>query len=174
VTGGLAATICPADNPYGLSWDNDGLVFGQGTGQRGIHRVSQNGGASQLVVPIGEAEIADAPQLLPGGAAMLFTLAATGSGEQWDRGKVVVQSLKSGERTMLVDGASGARYVSTGHLLYAIGGTLFAIAFRWPSAETTGTPRGRRTANASRFSPTVKAISESSRRPLMAAAARNA
>ena len=38
VTGGAAVTICPAANPYGMSWGSDGIVFGQGRG--GIMRVA--------------------------------------------------------------------------------------------------------------------------------------
>ena len=140
VAGGVAVTICAADNPFGLSWDERGLLFGQGSGQRGIHRASERGGASQLIVPVSDHEIADAPQLLPDGNAILFTLAAVGGGEQWDRAKIVVQTPGSDHRTTLIDGASGARYLQTGHLLYAIGGTLFAVGFDPARLELRGSP----------------------------------
>jgi serine/threonine protein kinase len=29
LSGGAAVTICPADNPFGMSWNEDGIVFGQ-------------------------------------------------------------------------------------------------------------------------------------------------
>ena len=41
----------------------------------------------------------------------------------------MVQSLRTGQRTVVLQGGSDARYVSTGHLVYALGGGLFAVAF---------------------------------------------
>ena len=138
IAGGAAVTICPADNPFGLSWDEHGLLFGQGSGQRGIHRISPNGGASELIIPVGDDEIADGPEMLPGGTAVLFTLAPLGGGDQWDRARIVVQAIGSEQRTTLIDGATGARYLQTGHLLFAIGGTLFANAFDPKQTELRG------------------------------------
>ena len=47
----------------------------------------------------------------------------------WDKAQVVVQSLKSRQRKILVEGGSDARYLPTGHLVYALGGSLFAVVF---------------------------------------------
>ena len=69
---------------------------------------------------------------------MLFTL-NTGGGS-WDEGQVVAQSLETGERRLLVDGGTDARYVPTGHLVYAQGGTLFAVPFDVARLEVTGGP----------------------------------
>jgi hypothetical protein len=44
VTGGAAVTICQVRNPWGMSWDSTGIIYGEGTG--GILRVSPNGGNS--------------------------------------------------------------------------------------------------------------------------------
>ena len=43
IGGGFAVPICPAKNPYGITWGPDGIVFGQGA--EGIMRVSPDGGA---------------------------------------------------------------------------------------------------------------------------------
>jgi len=50
----------------------------------------------------------------------------------------VAQSLKSGERRLLVPGGSDARYVPTGHLVYALGDVLYARPFDVDSLEFTG------------------------------------
>ena len=60
---------------------------------------------------------------------MLFTLATGTDFDRWDKAQVVVQSLTSGERKTLIEGGSDARYVPTGHLVYALGGSVFAVAF---------------------------------------------
>jgi serine/threonine-protein kinase len=137
ITGGAAITICPADNPWGISWGADGIVFGQGP--KGIMRVSANGGKPELLVSVKAGELAHGPQMLPGGDAVLFTLASgDGNLEQWDNGRVVVQSLKSGERKTLIERGSDARYVPTGHIVYAFGGTLFAVPFDLRRLEVSG------------------------------------
>jgi eukaryotic-like serine/threonine-protein kinase len=49
-----------------------------------------------------------------------------------------VQSLTTGERTIVHDGGGFGRYAPTGHLLYAIGGTLFAEPFDLKRRKVTG------------------------------------
>ena len=139
ITGGAATTICPALNPYGMTWGEYGIAFGQAEG-KGILRVSVNGGTPERVVTLKGEEIAHGPQILPGGDNVLFTLATGATADRWDKGDVVVQSLKSGERKRLIPGATDARYVSTGHLVYARGGTLFAVAFDLDRLELKGGP----------------------------------
>ena len=124
VSGGAAVTICRADQPFGMSWGTDGIVFGQG--RKGIMRVSANGGTPEVLVRVKDGEQAHGPQMLPGGETVLFTLATGTAVERWDKAQIVTQSLRSGERKTLVDGGSDARYVPTGHLVYAIGRNRFA------------------------------------------------
>jgi hypothetical protein len=71
--------------------------------------------------------------VLPGGEWVLFTVATgdavTATAETWDKAQIVAQSLKSSERRTLVSGGSDARYVPSGHLVYALGGVVFAVPF---------------------------------------------
>jgi eukaryotic-like serine/threonine-protein kinase len=136
VTGGAAVTVCPAENTYGISWDPDGIVFGQGS--KGIMRVSPNGGAPEVLVRVKDVEEAQGPQLLPGGKHVLFTLATGSDADRWQNARIVVQSLTSGERKTLIEGGSDARYVATGHLVYALGGIMFAVPFDVRRLEVTG------------------------------------
>src|SRR5262249_4373638 len=52
--------------------------------------------------------------------------------------RIVVQSLKTGVRKLLIEGGSDARFVPTGHLIYAVGSTLFAVPFDVKKLQTTG------------------------------------
>jgi len=137
VSGGAAVTICPADPPFGMSWGTDGILFGQGS--KGIMRVSANGGKPALLVSVKGGELAYGPQILPGGQTVLFTL-AKGTGDSWDKAHIVVQTLRSGERKILLEGGSDARYLPTGHIVYALGGVLFAVPFDLKRLEVTGGP----------------------------------
>jgi serine/threonine-protein kinase len=138
VSGGAVVTICPADPPFGMSWGGDGIVFGQAT--KGIMRVSANGGTKEVLVRVKDGEQAYGPQILPGGEAVLFTLATGTAAERWDKAQIVTQSLRSGERRTLVKGGSDARYVPTGHLVYAVGGIVFAVPMNVRRLEVTGGP----------------------------------
>jgi serine/threonine-protein kinase len=70
----------------------------------------------------------------------LFTVAGTTGDDRWDKAQIVVQSLKTGERRTLINGGSDARYVPTGHIVYALGGNLFAVAFDAPKLHVTSGP----------------------------------
>ena len=138
IGGGAPVSLSDARSPFGASWaPDDTIVFGQRFG--GILRVSADGGAPEVLIPVDAAkgERAHGPQILPGGKAVLFTLAV---GTDWDEAQIVVQSLDTGERSVLVEGGSDARYVPTEHLVYALAGTLLAVPFDLARLEATGGP----------------------------------
>ncbi len=139
ITGGTAATI--ASNvglPCGATWGRDDILIGLSPGlgsgdtsgrQGGIWRVPSGGAAPELIVGSGADEVACGPQMLPGGDTLLFTLAKVGEDNQWDEAQIVAYSLADGSRQVLIKGGSDARYLPTGHLLYAVAGTMYAVPF---------------------------------------------
>ena len=136
VSGGAAVAICNAERPYGLHWAGDVMMFGQAT--KGILRTPASGGKPEVVVSVKSGELAYGPALLPDGQTVLFTLATGTAAEKWDTAQIVAQSLKTGERHVIVDGGSDARYLPTGHLVYAPGGLLFATPFDSGRLSTSG------------------------------------
>ena len=88
------------------------------------------------MVPVSAGEIADAPQLLPGGKAILFSIKKLT--DSWDKGQIVVQSLSGDTRKTVVDGGAAALYVPTGHLVYAVASVLFAVPFDLDSQVVSG------------------------------------
>lgn len=137
INGGLPTTLCPLEGPRGLSWTEDGIVFGaQG---KGILRASANGGEPEVLVALKGGEILSQPHLLPGGRAVLFTVNSSGNREfqSWDTAKVVVQALPTGERKTLIEGGSDARYLRSGHIIFAFSGTLRAVTFDLGRLEVT-------------------------------------
>ena len=111
------------------------ILFGQ---PEGIMRVSASGGTPELVIKANEGERIDGPQLLPDGDSVLFSVTTASGPTLWDQAQVVVQSLRTGERTVVLRGGSDARYVPTGHLVYALEGGLFAVAFDADRLEVQG------------------------------------
>jgi Tol biopolymer transport system component len=122
--GPVSVSVAPGLSLGGASWLRDGtIVF---AGSKGISRVLATGGEPKLIVPAEEGQTFYGPRLLPDGDSLLFSVARSPS---WDAGQIVLQSLTTGERKKLIDGGSDARYVPTGHIVYASGDTLYGVAF---------------------------------------------
>ena len=127
VSGGTPVTLCAATIPFGASWATDGtILFGQ---REGIMRVSANGGTPELLIRAADNEELYGPQLMPDGQSLLFSVTTARGPNRWDQGQVVVQSLATGARTVVVNGGMDARYLSTGHIVYTVRDTLFGIPF---------------------------------------------
>ena len=136
--GGAPVTLYDATLPFGASWGSgDTVVYGQ---PEGIMGVSANTGVAELVIPTEKGEQVHGPQVLPGGEWVLLTLTSASGFTRWDEAQIVVQSLESGERKFLWEGGSDARYVPTGHLVYALEDVLFALPFDLASLEVSGVP----------------------------------
>jgi Tol biopolymer transport system component len=137
LSGGAPVMICPAGlAPNGMSWDASGLVFTQ---PGGIFRCNASGGQPEQLAKIEDDEQGHGPQILPGGRALIFTIAKDADGlERWNKSRIVVQSLVSGERRTLIEGGSDARYLPTGHLVYALEGSVFGVLFDLERLVTTG------------------------------------
>jgi len=140
VTGGASITLCDAGPPFGASWGpDDTIIFATGLAA-GLKRVPAAGGAPKdLATPDskkGESGFLW-PQFLPGGRAVLFTILTGGSA---DEARVAVLNLRSGERKVLVEGGSNARYVPTGHVVYGRAGALFAVPFDAGRLQVMGNP----------------------------------
>jgi Tol biopolymer transport system component len=140
-SGGAPTTLCDAQVPWGASWYGNRIVFGEGS--RGIFEVPDTGGTPKLLVAADakQGEYLHGPQILPGGQAVLFTAgSARAIIDRWSSAQIVVQSLETGERKILVRGGTDGRYLPTGHLVYGRDGVLFADAFDVVRLEIKGGP----------------------------------
>jgi eukaryotic-like serine/threonine-protein kinase len=124
-SGGVAIPVTAlASPPLGISWGpDDTILIGQ---PGGIMQVRATGGKAEPLVDLDDGELSNGPQMLPGNR-VLFTLGKGVDADRWDRASIVVQPLPSGPRQTIVEGGSDGRYVPTGHIVYAVGGTLFAV-----------------------------------------------
>ena len=139
VGGGVPVPILTtAERPGGATWRADGtIVFATSVG---LYEVRENGGAPRLLVKPDprRQELRYAwPQFMPDGQSILFTVIPEGS---IDGAQLVVLNLKTLETRIVLKGGSAARYSATGHLLYAAGQTLKAVAFDPGTQQTRGDP----------------------------------
>jgi serine/threonine-protein kinase len=139
VRGGPVSTI--TDQPGNLvsaSWGaNDTIVFGAAGLGSGLWQVAAVGGEpQQLTTPdAAKGEIRHTwPEILPGGEAVLFTIMTA------EETQIAVLSLDTLEYEVVLFGAAFPQYSPTGHLLYGVQGTLWAVGFDVGSMETVGDP----------------------------------
>jgi serine/threonine-protein kinase len=79
------------------------------------------------------------PQVLPGNKAVLFTIQTTVQAS-YDDARIALLSLETGKWRTLLEGGSYARYVPSGHIVYAHAGTLMAVPFDVARLQVTGPP----------------------------------
>jgi DNA-binding winged helix-turn-helix (wHTH) protein/Tol biopolymer transport system component len=143
ISGGTPALVHEAGrtaDALGLSWPTaDTILLAH---VDGIVRIPASGGTPEMLVARGEGERFNSPQLLPGGEAVLFTRVPGDPGPfgGFDAAQIVVQSIGRADRTVVVEGGSAARYLPTGHLVYARGTALFAIPFDPETRAVRGGP----------------------------------
>jgi len=135
VSGGTAVPIAAvASILSGLHWGREGILFIstasmslQGNRSR-LVRVSGSDPTPQVLFESADNELMYGPWELPDNRGVLFTISKGIAPNRWDLANVMLR-LPSGEQRVLIRGASDARYVSTGHLVYSVGGVLFAVRF---------------------------------------------
>jgi serine/threonine-protein kinase len=148
VAGGPPIVIARDVVGEAASWgDDDTIVFAAGGG---LWRVDPNGGTPIPVLAASHSEgDYTLPAVLPGSRAVLFTVrqrspfvAGTSrrSVADADNVQIAVLDLATGTHKVLLRGATCAEYASSGHVLYAMAGTLFAVRFDLTRLEVQGVP----------------------------------
>ncbi len=122
VSGGAPVVLCDTNSLIiGASWNLDNTIT-YSDSLTGVMRVSADGGTVEVLIkgsilnaPMGGFPIA--PQMLPDGKTLLFTNYTGTDASNWQIG---IQSLKSGERKILIRSGEQAVYCPTGHLVYRL------------------------------------------------------
>src|SRR5215469_1339859 len=144
LTGGPPVFVSRLDGPSrGATWIDDGtIIAASGAPATGLLRLSPAGGDPVVLTrPNRKRGESDHlwPQVLPGGRHVLFTITALTGGI--DAAQVAVLDLASGSWRPVMQRASQAHYIASGHLLYVAGGALWVIAFDPARGQTLGAAR---------------------------------
>ncbi|MCG3118978.1 MAG: Serine/threonine-protein kinase PknD [bacterium] len=141
IHGRTVLTICNATRYYCASWAPDNTIILASQYATGLARVSADGGVPQTFTAFDRTKKEAShilPQVLPNGQSVIFTI--ENSGKPFSESTIVVQSLTTGERHVLVESGTCGRYVPTGHLLYGRSNSLYAVPFNLNRLAVTGTP----------------------------------
>jgi serine/threonine-protein kinase len=126
----------------GASWGSDNtIVLATSDPATGLQQIPAEGGAPTVLtrpnLAGGEADHLW-PEFLPDGEAVLFTITTTTGG--LDAASVAVLDLRTGTHTILIRAGRHAHYVRSGHLVYAVAGTLRAVPFDLTNRAVIGPP----------------------------------
>ena len=139
ISGGAPVLLVPTfERSAGGTWRADGTIVYATT--EGLYEVSENGGQPRLVAkpnPRQKERGYAWPQFMPDGQSIMFTVIREGS---IDTAQIVLLNLRTSQRTIVLTGGTAAQYAPTGHLVYASGTNLRAVAFEAGSARTHGEP----------------------------------
>ena len=133
----MQTIVVNAGRQLGGSWGADGtIVFADGVG---LFTIPADGGEARMLArpSADRREIRYAwPQILPGGRTVMFTILR----ETMADAEIAVINLETMQQKVLVRGGHAARYVSTGHVMYATGGQLQGARLDLGSLEIRGEP----------------------------------
>ena len=143
---GTVTTVTEAGgdgDPRGITWLPDGSLVYASLAVGPLLHVPSAGGTPRPITTLDEKKSERThrwPSALPGGKAVLFTVGTVASPDNYDRSAIEAVELATGQRHVVLTGASSARYVSTGHLLYARESSLYAVPFDVDRLATHGSP----------------------------------
>jgi Tol biopolymer transport system component/predicted Ser/Thr protein kinase len=135
VSGGAAVTLGDAGTPQGASWGSQGMIAFGSEQAAVLQQVKDAGGTPQALTRLEKGENDhDWPEFLPGDKTVLFAA----SGDDRSNAQIAVQSVGTGGRRNLIQGATHPRYAPSGQLVYAQGGNLMAVPFDPQRLAVTG------------------------------------
>ncbi len=140
--GGAPLPIAPLEMPFAGDWGADGYIYWTNQLIGVVIRTPESGGDSE---PVTELDLARQERthryakLLPGGKALMFTVASGGI-DSYDDARIDVFDLATRKRTAIVHGGTSPHYSPSGHVVYARGGALHAVPFDTARLEARGMP----------------------------------
>ncbi len=136
VTGGPSRELCRVPVPRGATWtSNDTIVFASQDAATGLLAVPAAGGQPvTLTRPAGGTDH-HFPRTLGTRNEVLFSVVPAGGG---DGTQVALLDLASREQVTLLNGASSAEYLESGHLVYAASGSLRAVRYNADARRVLG------------------------------------
>jgi serine/threonine-protein kinase len=118
------------------SWSSDDVLYLTYPGtdmSSAVWSLPSQGGTPKRLTETSWEESDFMPQLLPDGEHVLYS-----SWSHTGETKVLAVSLETGDRQVILEPGSNARYLETGHLAYQLNGDLLVVPFDLDALEVTG------------------------------------
>jgi serine/threonine-protein kinase len=141
--GGPVFDVCDVTADRSGVWLDDGSIVVATHATQPLMQVSSSGGVPRAVTVLDSARGERThrwPDALPGGEWVIFTIGSDRSPGDYEEATIAAASLKTGERRVLVEGASMARYCAPGYLVFSRRGALLAAPMDASDPKLTGQP----------------------------------
>jgi serine/threonine protein kinase/Tol biopolymer transport system component len=143
LNGGTPIVLANAyDNRGGCANKNGLIVFAASTTE-GLSLIPDAGGTVKIITRIDSAKNERThrwPSFLPDGEHVLFTVGLMSSPDYYENATIDVVNIETGERKTLIKGASTAKYINSGHILFSRSGVLYIVPFDADNLEVKGQP----------------------------------
>jgi len=144
VGGGAPVTVCDVEgNNRGADWGSDDYIVFSPHFSEPLMRVSGAGGDPMEFTTIDKSNGERThrwPHAVAGEDLILYTVGTIDSPENYDDARIQAIRPSTGETRTVLERASMAWYVPTGHLVFGREGFLFAVRFDLDSLEVQGKP----------------------------------
>jgi serine/threonine-protein kinase len=128
IRGGPSVRITPMPNDLrGASWGPDGTIVFAVAAPMGLQQVPAAGGEARALTETDGVTAHQFPEVLPNGRGVLFAASSIGQSSLDDQ--IAVLDLRTGEHRVIVASGFSPRYAASGHIVYAVGTTLWAVGF---------------------------------------------
>jgi serine/threonine-protein kinase len=142
VSGGAPVLFAPYDMAFRGDWALDDYYYWTTHYFGPVVRTSVSSGKQESVteLDLGSQERTHRHvQVLPGAKAIIFTV-STGGISSFNDARIDLYMLDTKKRKTLIQGGFSPRYSPSGHIVYAHGGSLYAVPFDARRLEVTGPP----------------------------------
>ena len=136
LAGGAPVTLCAVGSRFGATWGPDDTIVFASNDAPGLMQVPAAGGEPRPLTEPAENVQHRWPTFVPGGEAVLYTVAQPGG---FDALEVAVVSLATGAQQTLVRGSDGA-VTASGHLVFGREASLWAVPFDADRLTVSGEP----------------------------------
>jgi len=144
LNGGAATVLVTTDDvSRGVSWGKGGYIAYAPSTNTGISIIPENGGTPKQVSFVDSLRNERThrwPQFLPDGKHILFTVGYLDNPDYYEDANIDVVNIETGERKNIIKGASTAKYIKTGQIIYSKSGTLYSVPFDLDELEVKGPP----------------------------------
>jgi serine/threonine protein kinase/Tol biopolymer transport system component len=143
LSGGTPVTLADAPDNRGGTWSKNGSIIFSPSATSGLLMIPQNGGNPKKLTEIDSSKQERThrwPSVLPDGRHVLLTVGVSSSPDYYENASIDIVDIETGERKKIIEGASTAKYVSSGHILFSRSGVLYIVPFDVDQLEVTGQP----------------------------------
>jgi eukaryotic-like serine/threonine-protein kinase len=143
LAGGTPVTLADGPDNRGATWSSRGFIIFTPIATAGLSIVPENGGVTKQLTTVDSSKGERThrwPSSMPDGKHVLFTLGTLSSPDYYENATIEAVDIETGKRKVILQGASTAKYINSGHLLFSRSGVLYIVPFDADKLELKGQP----------------------------------